>query len=119
MAGISKIDADKIAVTSAASALDSTQAGYKAGTKTLLDVLTSEQNVYQAKTNLSADLYSYINNTLALKEAAGSLSGVDMVGINHWLQDKPIAPVHKIKHKRKKLKRAKKTKAAKKHHHLN
>ncbi|MDX2164484.1 MAG: TolC family outer membrane protein [Gammaproteobacteria bacterium] len=114
VAGISKIDADKIAVTSAVSALDSTQAGYKAGTKTLLDVLTAEQNVYQAKMNLSADLYGYINNTLALKEAAGSLSGADVVGINHWLQDKPAAVV---KHKRKKAKRAKKVKKAT-HHHL-
>ncbi len=111
VAGISKIDADKIAVTSSASALDSTQAGYKAGTKTLLDVLTAEQNVYQARTNLAADLYSYINNTLALKQAAGSLSGADVVGVNHWLEDSPpvVQPQKKIKKaKHRKIKSVKK-----------
>ena len=90
MAGISKIDADHITVTSSVSALDSTRAGYKAGTKTLLDVLTAEQNVYQAKTNLAADQYSYINNTLSLKQAAGSLSGADVVAVNHWLGEKAV-----------------------------
>jgi len=90
MAGISKIDADHIAVTSSVSALDSTRAGFKAGTKTLLDVLTAEQNVYQAKTNLASDQYSYINNTLLLKQAAGSLSGADVVAVNHWLGEKAV-----------------------------
>lgn len=86
VADISKIEADKIALTSSLSALDSTQAGYKAGTKTLLDVLTAQQNVYQARTNLSSDQYSYINNTLMLKQASGSLVGTDVVAINHWLE---------------------------------
>jgi outer membrane protein len=102
MAGISKIEADRIAVTSSVSALDSTEAGYKAGTKTLLDNLTSVQNVYQAKTNLAADQYSYLNNTLLLKEAAGSLCGSDIVAVNHWLVEKTVVeqPVV-IKHKKK------------------
>lgn len=118
VAGISKIDADKIAVTSSVSALDSTQAGYKAGTKTLLDVLTAEENVYQAKTSLSSDLYSYISNTLALKQAAGSLCGADVVGINHWLQTQPVVapmPLSKKSHKHKHHLLHKRKRTAKKH----
>jgi outer membrane protein len=111
MSEISQIQADKIAVTSSLSALDSVQAGYKAGTKTLLDVLTAEQNVYQSKTNLASDQYGYINSTLSLKQASGSLAGTDVVAINHWLGDVPTehAPANVIKHtKHKKHKKIKK-----------
>lgn len=111
VAGISKIQADRIAVTSEASALDSTQAGYKAGTKTLLDVLTAVQNLYQAKTTLATDQYGYINSTLSLKEASGSLCGADVVAINHWLgepektikkhSEKPSKKSHLLKHHKK------------------
>jgi outer membrane protein len=87
MAGISKIQADRIAVVSAQSALESMNAGYKAGTKTILDVLTAQQNLYQAQANLSTDQYAYINNTLALKEAAGTLNIQDVMAINHWLKN--------------------------------
>ena len=85
MAGISKVNADRIAITSAQSALDSIQAGYQAGTKTILDVLTAQQNLYQAESNLSADQNTYILSTLALKQAAGSLSAGDVLAVNRWL----------------------------------
>lgn len=86
MAGISTVNADRIAITSAKSALDSIRAGYHAGTKTILDVLTAQQNLYQAETALSADQYAYILNTLALKQAAGSLNAGDVLAINRWLE---------------------------------
>lgn len=85
MAGISKVKADRIAITSAQSALDSIQAGYQAGTKTILDVLTAQQNLYQAESNLSTDQNTYILSTLALKQAAGSLNASDVLAVNRWL----------------------------------
>lgn len=114
MADISKIQADKIAVTSSVSALDSTQAGYKAGTKTLLDVLTAEQNVYLSKTNLASDQYNYINSTLSLKEASGSLAGTDVAAINHWLSDPSVEQPQAVI---KTHKKSKKIKRVTKHHH--
>jgi len=85
-AGISKISADRLTVTSAKSALESIQAGYRVGTKTLLDVLQGEQVLYQAQATLSADQYDYVLNTFALKQAAGSLSAMDVINVNdHWL----------------------------------
>jgi outer membrane protein len=86
MAGISKVEADRIAVTSAKSALESTDAGYKAGTKTILDVLTAQQNLFQSQATLSSDQYSYILSTLALKQAAGSLNAGDVIAINRLLK---------------------------------
>jgi outer membrane protein len=85
ISGISKIKADRATVISAQSALDSTNAGYKAGTKTILDVLSSVQNLYQAKASLSADQYNYLISTLTLKQAAGSLNAQDVLAINRWL----------------------------------
>jgi outer membrane protein len=85
MAGISKVHADRIAITSAQSALDSIQAGYQAGTKTILDVLTAQQNLYQAESTLSTDQNSYILSTFALKQSAGSLNAADILSVNRWL----------------------------------
>lgn len=87
IASISKIQADQLAITSAQSALDSTRAGFKAGTKTVLDVLTAEQNLYHAQTNYSTDQYAYIINTFTLKKAVGVLCTADVQQINQWLQE--------------------------------
>lgn len=86
MAGISKVKADRIAITSNQSALDSIQAGYQAGTKTILDVLTAQQNLYQAESTLSTDQNTYILSTLTLKQAAGSLNANDLLAVNRWLE---------------------------------
>ncbi len=85
VSGISTVNADRIAITSNQSALDSIKAGYQAGTKTILDVLTAQQNLYQAESNLSADQNSYILSTLSLKQAAGSLNAGDVLAVNRWL----------------------------------
>ena len=85
MANISKIKADRLAITSNMSALNAIQAGFQAGTKTLLDVLTAQQNVYQAETTNYQDQFNYILSTLALKQAAGTLNPWDLHEINSWL----------------------------------
>jgi outer membrane protein len=85
-AGISKVSADRIAVISAKSALESIQAGYRVGTKTILDVLLAEQTLYQTQATLSTDQYDYVLDTLALKQAAGSLNATDVITVNNlWL----------------------------------
>lgn len=85
LAGISKVDADRQAILSAQSSLDSTEESFKVGTRTIVDVLNAEQALYQAKSNYSQDEYSYLVNTLLLKQAAGTLGPNDLVAINHWL----------------------------------
>ncbi|NNM58736.1 MAG: TolC family outer membrane protein [Legionellales bacterium] len=85
VSGINQVRADKQSILSNASSLRSTIEGYKVGTQTMLDVLQAQQNLYQAEQQFSTDQYSYINATIALKEAAGTLSINDIKIINNWL----------------------------------
>ncbi|WP_024600812.1 outer membrane channel protein TolC [Pseudoalteromonas sp. TB41] len=73
------------AVISAQSALKATEAGFEVGTRTIVDVLVSTQNLYNAKRNLADVRYRYVMSTLRLKQATGTLSREDLVGINQGL----------------------------------
>lgn len=95
ISGISQIQADKQAVKSTISSLEGLEASYRVGTETLLDVLNQQQNVYQAQKTYAADRYAFVNNILALKQAAGTLGFDDLRAINAWLTDKPENPVSK------------------------
>ncbi|RLA09125.1 MAG: type I secretion protein TolC [Gammaproteobacteria bacterium] len=70
---------------SSQSALDATQLGFKVGTRTSVDVLDSQRELYRAKRALSKARYGYILNTLRLKQAAGTLKPDDLVEVNEWL----------------------------------
>lgn len=83
--GISKVRADRQAIISAQIALEATTEGYKAGTRTILDVLNSQTSLYQAQQTYSADQYNYLINILTLKEAAGTLGPDDLAEMNCWL----------------------------------
>lgn len=73
------------AVVSAQSALKATEAGFEVGTRTIVDVLVSTQNLYNAKRNLADVRYRYVLSTLRLKQATGTLSRDDLVAINQGL----------------------------------
>jgi outer membrane protein len=85
MSGIQQINADKQAIKSTISSMEGLQAGYRVGTQTLVDVLNQQQKVFQAETQYATDRYAYVNNLLSLKQAAGTLSEVDLQAINAWL----------------------------------
>ncbi len=82
---ISSIRALEQAVVSAESALKATEAGFEVGTRTIVDVLNSTQNLYNAKRNLSKTRYDYILAMLNLKQAAGDISDDDVAQINQGL----------------------------------
>jgi outer membrane protein len=86
MSGISKIEADKQQIKSRQSALDSTRAGYEAGTRTMVDVLNAISNLYDAQRQYTIDQYSYLRETLNLKQLTGILSANDLWQINRWLR---------------------------------
>ena len=67
--------------------MDSSQASYKAGTRTIVDVLLAQENLYDAKRNAAGDQYNYILDSLLLKQAAGTLKPDDLVQINQWLNN--------------------------------
>lgn len=86
IAGISKIKADKEAIKSNISSVEGMEASYKVGTTTLVDVLNQRQKLFLAQTNYATDRYSFVNNILLLKQAAGTLCPADLRGINMWLR---------------------------------
>lgn len=85
LADISKIKAEQEAIKSAQLSLDSTEESYKAGTRTVVDILIAQQNLYDAKRTKASDQYNYLLDTLLLKQIAGSLRPDDLVQINQWL----------------------------------
>jgi outer membrane protein len=85
-AGISAIEADRKAIKSARSSYEGLEAGYEVGTQTLVDVLNQQQKLLQAELQYATDRYAYVNNLLALKQAAGTLSPQDLVALNTWLE---------------------------------
>jgi outer membrane protein len=86
LADISKIKAERQAIKSAQLSLDSTQESFKAGTRTIVDVLLAQQNLYDAKRNAANDQMTYLLDSLLLKQEAGTLKPDDLQQINQWLQ---------------------------------
>lgn len=85
IAAISAIKAFEQSVLSAKKALEATEAGFEVGTRTIVDVLDSTRNLYNAKRNLSSTRYNYILNVLLLKRAAGTITDEDVNAINSGL----------------------------------
>jgi len=82
---ISSTKALQQAVISAESALKATEAGFEVGTRTIVDVLQSTRNLFDARRNLSKARYDYILSVLALKQAAGTLTEEDLFTVNRAL----------------------------------
>jgi outer membrane protein len=85
IANISQVKALKQALASSTIALEATQAGFEVGTRTAVDVLDSQRELFRAKRNYARARYDYILETLRLKQAAGLLTETDIVQINSWL----------------------------------
>lgn len=105
VAGISKINADKETIKSASSSLKGLELSYDVGMETLVNVLDQQQKVFNAQREYARDRYTFINNSLALKQAAGTLSFEDLHTVNDWLENKQRKPVTKPSHKHTKHKK--------------
>ncbi|OTA17596.1 outer membrane channel protein [Xenorhabdus vietnamensis] len=84
-AAISSVEANKQAVLSAQSSLDSTEAGYQVGTRTIVDVLDLTTKLYQAKQDLSKARYNYLLSQLQIQQARGTLNENDLIALNKML----------------------------------
>jgi outer membrane protein len=83
--GISKVKADKQTVISQQNSLDSTEAQFEVGTRTMVDVVNAQQRLFEAQEQLARDQYDLINSVLNLKYLAGSLNVNDIELVNSWL----------------------------------
>ena len=87
LSNISRVKALKQAVISSETALKATQQGFQVGTRTSVDVINAQRDLLRSQRDYSSVRYDYVVSTLLLKQAAGSLSQEDLVGINKWLQN--------------------------------
>ena len=85
-AGITEVEARTQALVSAQSALDATQAGFEVGTRTIVDVLISQQVLFQAQRDYALSRHNYLLNSLRLKQAAGTITVADLQAVNAVLQ---------------------------------
>jgi outer membrane protein len=86
LSSISRVHALKAATVSAKSALESTEAGYEVGTRTIVDVLNVQRNLFSSQRDYLGSRYEYILNGLALKSATGNLTVEDLQRVNGWLE---------------------------------
>jgi outer membrane protein len=84
---VATVLARKQAIVSNQSAVEATQSGYEVGTRNLVEVLLAQRNLYQARRNYSDALYTYVINTIKLREVAGMLTPADVQEIDKWLLD--------------------------------
>jgi len=89
IADINEVQAREQAVISARSALEATQAGFEVGTRTIVDVLISEQQFFQAQRDYAQARYNYILDHLRLKQTAGVIDPEDLMRINTLLYKEP------------------------------
>lgn len=85
MDGISKVQADRQTVVSRINSLESTEAQFEVGTRTMVDVTNAQQRLFESQTQLADDQYNLINSFLNLKFLAGTLNANDLEEINSWL----------------------------------
>jgi len=85
LAGLTEIDARKQALLSAQTALEATQTGLEVGTRTIVDVLISEQTLFSAQRDYARARNNFVVNGLLLKQASGSIQGSDVTAVNALL----------------------------------
>jgi len=86
ISSLSRMRALEATVTSSKSSLEASEAGFEVGTRTMVDVLAEQRNLYRAKRDYSRSRYDYLINGVKLKQAASSLNEDDLQLINQYLE---------------------------------
>ncbi|MBD3653085.1 TolC family outer membrane protein [Kangiella sp.] len=84
---IKSFEANKRAYESSINSLESTQEGYQAGTRNIVDVLIATRGAYSAQRNMIRAKYDYLISSLQLKAATGTLTEEDIQSVNKLLED--------------------------------
>ncbi|TYT25881.1 TolC family outer membrane protein [Luteimonas viscosa] len=85
VAGISEVEARRLALVSAQSAYDASQVGLEVGTRTVIDVLINQQNLFSARQAYATAKYNYLRNRLLLEQAAGTVDAATVQDVNRLL----------------------------------
>jgi outer membrane protein len=82
---IQQVNALRQGLESAQVALQATEAGYEVGTRTEVEVLQGRQSLVQAQVSYWQSRYDYMNDVIALRLAAGTLTRDTLVELNMLL----------------------------------
>jgi outer membrane protein len=82
---MAQVGALKQSVHASRIALKATEAGYKVGTQTMVDVLTARQTLLTAQESYALSRYNYLIAVLTLDQDAGTLTPAVLHSINHFL----------------------------------
>ncbi|MGH8514675.1 MAG: TolC family outer membrane protein, partial [Gammaproteobacteria bacterium] len=85
VAGISRVKALKQAVVSNETLVEASEAGFEVGTRTTVDVVAAQRELFRARRDYSRARYDYILDTLRLKRASSTLAPADLAKISAWL----------------------------------
>lgn len=72
-------------IVSRESALEATREGYKVGTRNIVEVLDAERNYFTALRDYANARFDFVESSLRIKRAAGTLSVKDIEALNAWL----------------------------------
>ncbi len=92
LSSIEDVKARQAAVVSARSALESTEAGLEVGTRTQVDVLNAQRNLFQAEFEYLSARYAYIINGVKLHQATSTLTRDVLAKGNAWLDPADLVP---------------------------
>ena len=85
VAGVSEVEARRLAVVSAKAAYEASQVGLEVGTRTVLDVLVNQRNLFQSQQAYALARYNFLQSVLNLEAAAGTLDVEDVQKVNRLL----------------------------------
>jgi outer membrane protein len=85
LSSISEVEARKAAIVSATSTLESTQAGLEVGTRTQVDVLNAQRQLFENEYLYLSARYEYIINGIKLYQATSGLNREAIERANTWL----------------------------------
>ena len=84
-AGTSEVEARRLALVAANEAYEASQVGLEVGTRTVLDVLLNQQNLFNAQRAYAQSKYNFLQSRLLLAQAAGTLDINDVQAVNRFL----------------------------------
>ena len=85
ISGAAEVEARRLAVVSTHAAYEAGEAGLEVGTRTIVDVLIAQQQLYLAKREYARSRHAYLVNLLRLRQAAGILEPGDLQMVNRYL----------------------------------
>ena len=84
-AGEAEVEARRLSVVSAQAAYEASEAGLEVGTRTIVDVLITQQALFVAQREYARARHAFLVNRLRLEQAAGTITVEDLEEVNRVL----------------------------------